>query len=116
MDDGQLEGWNACLPPDLRAEEARARPEHEAWFEHVVVGFARSMAAGHLGRSGRKWVRAAQTHVLDLQRPAGSAALRAYFLRLLYDAVTGAAELDPTLQTKWAGVLTRLLKCSMTWL
>lgn len=102
--------WNAWLPADIRDEEIRARGEHEAWFAHVVAGFARSMAAGHIGHSGRRWVRAVQTHVFDLNRPVGSDEMRAYFLQLLYNAITNTPDLDPTLQTKWASVLTRLFK------
>lgn len=105
--------WNAWLPPDIRAEEVRMRPEHESWFEHVVASLARSLAAGHLSLwSGRRWVRAVQTHVFDLQRPVGADETRAYLVRLLYEAVTGhgQSDLDPTLHAKWASVLARLLK------
>ncbi len=119
--------WGAWLPPDIKAEEesTKAREQHEAWMQHVVVGLARSIAAGDVaGSSGRYWVRAIQTHVFDLRRAVPDET-RAQLVQLLYtaitmhhtgtgtevDASTSSSRLDPTLQSKWAGVLTRLLKC-----
>jgi hypothetical protein len=89
-------------------------------MRHVVVGLGRSIAAGQVtGSSGRYWVRAVQTHVFDLHRPVGSDETRVQLVQLLYAAITmhsaaggpSEATLDPTLQSKWANVLARLLKC-----
>lgn len=117
--------WGAWLPPDIKAEEesTKAREQHEAWMQHVVIGLARSIAAGDVaGSSGRYWVRAIQTHVFDLRRPVPDET-RTQLVQLLYNAITmhhtgtevdastSSSRLDPTLQSKWAGVLTRLLKC-----
>lgn len=116
--------WGAWLPPDIKAEEesTKAREQHEAWMQHVVIGLARSIAAGDVaGSSGRYWVRAIQTHVFDLRRPVPDET-RTQLVQLLYNAITmhhtgtevdastSSSRLDPTLQSKWAGVLTRLLK------
>ena len=111
--------WNAWLPQSIKAEEedTKVREQHEAWMAaYIIVGFTRSIAAGDVSRSGRYWVRAIQTHVFDLHRSVGSDETCSHLLRLLYHVVTlpndtsSSVQLDPTLHTKWANVLARLLK------
>jgi len=128
--------WHKWLPPDVQADEEEG--EHQAWLQHAVLALGRAVAAGDATRSGRQWVRAIQTHVLELRRASGPDDTRAQLVHLLYSVVVATDArhpsshsssssssspeeeeeeealrdpyLGPTLQAKWATVLTRLLR------